>query len=974
MPAPGRLSRDKSGHPLLREIGRPALIAERTKLDACLTVTTIYRLPDDMAEDKHRGSSTPADITRLSQISPVKYTGKFSYLSMEKEKYLPLNPNTSPSRIQQRTTQSQVVREPRPSSQNIPFSPANRPPSPIKRLQPLTKPPARPSSRPAFTSTSRATSPTKASSFKQTAKVPINPHASPTRTPLYNNNGGRNETGLGLNLSNPTPGRSSPTRQPSLIKPCNSTRDSVDSSLMNVTFVSAASGIDENLPPPSSNKTKDFKSHQTSILAGLGFSRLGNQTKSPIPSTGIPGAASSPERFGNSALKADERFFGGYDPKKEPLKAYLRIRPPNAASTRTTPYISILNDTEVLLAAPTQSSATGFPSQESVNAKYKFTRYGPEATQQEFFQGTGLPLVSDLLEGKSSLCFAYGVTASGKTYTVQGGLDTVRGGGSMDPGLLPRTIDVLFNSIGCNLTELPITYQIDRFADPSSPRSSPTLMKDQTVLPIDSSVEFGIWISYAEVYNEKVYDLLDTMIESSSSSGATFQSFTANLADQVKNAAHLLHTKASNTGGVIKRKPLTLKHDKTSGNKYVHGLTEIRVKTAEEAKILLRRGQVNRTVFSTYANRTSSRSHGIFTIKVIKLPKNVQLSESMLAAATVSRLSIVDLAGSERTRNTQTTGQRLKEAGNINKSLMVLGQCMETLRKNQEQKEKNRKMTIVPFRHSKLTELFQSFFTGEGKTVMIVNVNPCDTGFDENSHVMKFSAVASEVVTVREEHHQNPYPSSRPSQDSSGAPSVFLAQFVKLNAFLARLGCIFIEDEDDEDEFENEDGDEDSTDNNDAFVDHLLEQVSSLRVKLVEAEIRAAMIESEVREQVMQEYNQRMLDMEPCLLRIWQMRKIDIFNRATQHLSQSSVDSNEEDLANYNNENEKTIVKEAKNQSNRSKKANKKQTTVKTSVDSQKEADDDDPTSQFHQSSSLDHPPEAPAKPVRELRPRTRKS
>ncbi|KAI9609500.1 hypothetical protein H4Q26_007457 [Puccinia striiformis f. sp. tritici PST-130] len=961
-------------------------------------VTTIYRLPDDMAEDKQlttiavigsRGSSTPADITRLSQISPVKYTGKFSYLSMEKEKYLPLNPNTSPSRIQQRTTQSQVVREPRPSSQNIPFSPANRPPSPIKRLQPLTKPPARPSSRPAFTSTSRATSPTKASSFKQTAKVPINPHASPTRTPLYNNNGGRNETGLGLNLSNPTPGRSSPTRQPSLIKPCNSTRDSVDSSLMNVTFVSAASGIDENLPPPSSNKTKDFKSHQTSILAGLGFSRLGNQTKSPIPSTGIPGAASSPERFGNSALKADERFFGGYDPKKEPLKAYLRIRPPNAASTRTTPYISILNDTEVLLAAPTQSSATGFPSQESVNAKYKFTRvYGPEATQQEFFQGTGLPLVSDLLEGKSSLCFAYGVTASGKTYTVQGGLDTVRGGGSMDPGLLPRTIDVLFNSIGCNLTELPIrptrltgieiaplipeTIKRDSFADPSSPRSSPTLMKDQTVLPIDSSVEFGIWISYAEVYNEKVYDLLDTMIESSSSSGATFQSFTANLADQVKNAAHLLHTKASNTGGVIKRKPLTLKHDKTSGNKYVHGLTEIRVKTAEEAKILLRRGQVNRTVFSTYANRTSSRSHGIFTIKVIKLPKNVQLSESMLAAATVSRLSIVDLAGSERTRNTQTTGQRLKEAGNINKSLMVLGQCMETLRKNQEQKEKNRKMTIVPFRHSKLTELFQSFFTGEGKTVMIVNVNPCDTGFDENSHVMKFSAVASEVVTVREEQHQNPYALLQDQVKTPVEPPV-----VDETSFI-------LEDEDDEDEFENEDGDEDSTDNNDAFVDHLLEQVSSLRVKLVEAEIRAAMIESEVREQVMQEYNQRMLDMEALFTQnmaneakeaeLKTDRKIDIFNRATQHLSQSSVDSNEEDLANYNNENEKTIVKEAKNQSNRSKKANKKQTTVKTFVDSQKEADDDDPTSQFHQSSSLDHPPEAPAKPVRELRPRTRKS
>ncbi|KAI7958370.1 hypothetical protein MJO29_006587 [Puccinia striiformis f. sp. tritici] len=439
------------------------------------------------------------------------------------------------------------------------------------------------------------------------------------------------------------------------------------------------------------------------------------------------------------------------------------------------------------------------------------------------------------------------------------------------------------------------------------------------------------------------------MIESSSSSGATFQSFTANLADQVKNPAHLLYTKASNTGGVIKRKPLTRKHDETSGDKYVHGLTEIRVKSAEEAKILLRRGQVNQTVFSTYANRTSSRSHGICTIKVIKLPKNVQLSESMLAAATVSRSSIIDLAGSERTRNTQTTGQRLKEAGIINKSLMVLGQCMETLRKNQEQKEKNRKMTIVPFRHSKLTELFQSFFTGEGKTVMIINVNPCDTGFDENSHVMKFSAVASEVVTVREEHHR-PYALLQDQVKTPVEPPV-----VDETSFI-------LEDEDNDEEFENEDGDEDSTDNNDAFVDHLLEQVSSLRVKLVEAEIRSAMNESEVREQFMQEYNQRMLDMEALFTQnmaneakeaeLKADRKIDIFNRATQHLSQSSVDSNEEDLASRKNENEKTksplqIAKEAKNQSNRAKKATKKQTTIKATVDRQKEADDD-PASQIH--------------------------
>lgn len=92
-------------------------------------------------------------------------------------------------------------------------------------------------------------------------------------------------------------------------------------------------------------------------------------------------------------------------------------------------------------------------------------------------------------------------------------------------------------------------------------------------------------------------------------------------------------------------------------------------------------------------------------------------------AIQTARLSIVDLAGSERANNTHNTGERLKEAGNINKSLMVLGQCMEALRINQKKlgsappNGSNIKLGLVPFRHSKLTELFQDFFVGDGKAV-----------------------------------------------------------------------------------------------------------------------------------------------------------------------------------------------------------------------------------------------------------------
>ena len=162
-----------------------------------------------------------------------------------------------------------------------------------------------------------------------------------------------------------------------------------------------------------------------------------------------------------------------------------------------------------------------------------------------------------------------------------------------------------------------------------------------------------MWASYAEVYNEKVYDLFDTS---------------------------------------DKRKALSLKSDRQAGNKYIHGLKEVRIWSNDDAQSVYQKGQVNRQVFSTRLNGASSRSHSIFTIKVVRLSKGAD-PEDATALANVSRLSIVDLAGSERSKNTDTRGDRLKEAGNINKSLMVLGQCLEVLRKNREELAKGRKVS-----------------------------------------------------------------------------------------------------------------------------------------------------------------------------------------------------------------------------------------------------------------------------------------
>ncbi|ORE16389.1 P-loop containing nucleoside triphosphate hydrolase protein [Rhizopus microsporus] len=241
-------------------------------------------------------------------------------------------------------------------------------------------------------------------------------------------------------------------------------------------------------------------------------------------------------------------------------------------------------------------------------------------------------------------------------------------------------------------------------------------ISDQKI-KVDTAFEYGIWISFIEVYNEQIFDLLDPT--------------------PIKPGA--------------KRNQLHFKYEQRTGNKYVADMNLIKVKSTHEAHAILSFGQQNRRVFSTAMNQESSRSHSIFTVHIVRCPidhNNFVCEDPQYAM--LSKLSFVDLAGSERYRNTLSSGQRLKEAGNINKSLMFLGQCMEMLRLNQMKGEWNKSTAVIPYRHSKLTEMFKSTFEGDGKAAIIVNFNPFDTSFDENSHVMKFSAVAKDVTTIRQ--------------------------------------------------------------------------------------------------------------------------------------------------------------------------------------------------------------------------------
>lgn len=166
---------------------------------------------------------------------------------------------------------------------------------------------------------------------------------------------------------------------------------------------------------------------------------------------------------------------------------------------------------------------------------------------------------------------------------------------------------------------------------------------------------------------------------------------------------------------------------------YIHGVTEMEIKSVEDAIEAFNLGQKRKRMGHTLLNAESSRSHSVFTVRLVQAPTDSRGEYLIQDKRTivVSQLSLVDLAGSERTNRTKNTGARLREAGNINNSLMTLRTCMEILRENQN--GTNNVTKKVPYRDSKLTHLFKNYFEGEGHVRMVVCVNPRAEDYDETT-------------------------------------------------------------------------------------------------------------------------------------------------------------------------------------------------------------------------------------------------
>uniref|UniRef100_A0A8C7WAP8 Kinesin-like protein n=1 Tax=Oncorhynchus mykiss TaxID=8022 RepID=A0A8C7WAP8_ONCMY len=436
--------------------------------------------------------------------------------------------------------------------------------------------------------------------------------------------------------------------------------------------------------------------------------------------------------------------------QKDPVGVYCRIRPLGATDEECC--IEMISSTTIQLHAPDGIKANR-------NGEYKETQYsfkkvfGIQTSQIELFEDVAKPLVDDLIHCKNGLLFTYGVTGSGKTFTMTGSPG--------EGGLLPRSLDMLFNSIGPlqakrfvfrtdDKNGMEIQGQVDALLErqkresnqqstvPKTPSSKqkPDPEFADMISPeeackcegVDEDSCYSVFVSYIEIYNNYIYDLLeDTPI------------------DPIRPKRPGGGTPLQNPE-LIPPQSKILREDQNH-NMYVSGCTEVEVKSTEEAFEVFWRGQKKRRIADTQLNRESSRSHSVFIVKLAQAPLDADGDHILQDKnqVTVSQLCLVDLAGSERTSRTKAEGSRLREAGNINQSLMTLRTCIEVLRENQ-MCGTNR---MVPYRDSKVTHLFKNYFDGEGKVRMVVCVNPKADDYEETMLVMRFAELTQEVEVAR---------------------------------------------------------------------------------------------------------------------------------------------------------------------------------------------------------------------------------
>uniref|UniRef100_G1QZ57 Kinesin-like protein n=1 Tax=Nomascus leucogenys TaxID=61853 RepID=G1QZ57_NOMLE len=349
------------------------------------------------------------------------------------------------------------------------------------------------------------------------------------------------------------------------------------------------------------------------------------------------------------------------------LQVVVRVRPPTPREldSQRRPVVQVV-DERVLVFNPEEADG-GFPGlkwggthdgpkKKGKDLTFVFDRvFGEAATQQDVFQHTTHSVLDSFLQGYNCSVFAYGATGAGKTHTMLG-----REG---DPGIMYLTTVELYRRLEARQQEK----------------------------------RFEVLISYQEVYNEQIHDLLEP------------------------------------------KGPLAIREDPDKGV-VVQGLSFHQPASAKQLLEMLTRGNRNRTQHPTDANATSSRSHAIFQIFV----KQQDRVPGLTQAVQVAKMSLIDLAGSERASSTHAKGERLREGANINRSLLALINVLNALAD-----AKGRK-THVPYRDSKLTRLLKDSLGGNCRTVMIAAISPSSLTYEDTYNTLKYADRAKEIrLSVR---------------------------------------------------------------------------------------------------------------------------------------------------------------------------------------------------------------------------------
>ncbi|XP_016010587.1 kinesin-like protein KIF22 [Rousettus aegyptiacus] len=283
--------------------------------------------------------------------------------------------------------------------------------------------------------------------------------------------------------------------------------------------------------------------------------------------------------------------------------------------------------------------------------KYQFDAfYGERSSQQDIYAGSVQPILRHLLEGQNASVLAYGPTGAGKTHTMLGSPE--------QPGVIPRALMDL----------LQLTREEGAEGRPWT---------------------LSVTMSYLEIYQEKVLDLLDPA-----------------------------------SGDLVIR-------EDCRGNILIPGLTQKPITSFADFERHFLPASRNRTVGATRLNQRSSRSHAVLLVKVDQRERLAPFRQRE------GKLYLIDLAGSEDNRRTGNKGLRLKESGAINTSLFVLGKVVDAL---------NQGLPRVPYRDSKLTRLLQDSLGGSAHSILIANIAPERCFYLDTVSALNFAARSKEVI------------------------------------------------------------------------------------------------------------------------------------------------------------------------------------------------------------------------------------